>query len=342
MRNGVAPEIEASMIERLGLLRQSRDQRVSWSLVQAVWPLGRIRPTISATNPKVPPWLRAVVSSCLGPAIKKEETVRIGVVLSPTSDWTAILRAAQLADEHGLDAVGFYDHHHSARPEWGYICGWSAYGALAHATHRINLVPMVLCQPHHSLGGLAKESSMLALISGGRFELGIGAGDWPEAFAAWHEPFADRAVRVAMLHERVAALRKLWTGETVTWAGDHVQLTDACCTPAPPSPPRVVIGAGKSPSLIRSAVQYADEINLYPELDIVALARTEIERAERPIALSVFVHWLPHEWPADLLTEIRRWADRGVQRVFINAGYDDDIVRRVDQLGDLVADQTAS
>ncbi len=259
--------------------------------------------------------------------------MRIGVVLSPTGDWPAILRAAQLADERGLDAVGFYDHHHSGRPEWGYVCGWSAYGALAQATRRVQLVPMVLCQPHHSLGGLAKESSMLALISGGRFELGIGAGDWPEAFAAWHEPFPDRAVRVAMLQERVAALRQLWMGENVTWAGDHVQLTDACCTPAPAVPPRVVVGAGKSPLLIRSAVQYADEINVYPDAEVVALARREIDRAGRAVDLSVFVHWLPHEWPADLPAEIRRWSNEGVQRLFINAGYDDDIVQRVDQLG---------
>jgi alkanesulfonate monooxygenase SsuD/methylene tetrahydromethanopterin reductase-like flavin-dependent oxidoreductase (luciferase family) len=72
--------------------------------------------------------------------------MRIGAVLSPTGDWPAILEAAQLADRHGLDAIGFWDHYHSERPDWTYVCGWSAYGALAQATARIRLVPMVIAR----------------------------------------------------------------------------------------------------------------------------------------------------------------------------------------------------
>src|SRR5215213_3876821 len=114
--------------------------------------------------------------------------MRVGVVLSPTGQWNEILRAAVRADERRLDAVGFYDHYHSERPEWAYVAGWAAYGALAAVTRRIRLVPMVLCQQHYDLGVLAKESSMLGIISGGRFELAIGAGDWPESFGHWGMP----------------------------------------------------------------------------------------------------------------------------------------------------------
>jgi alkanesulfonate monooxygenase SsuD/methylene tetrahydromethanopterin reductase-like flavin-dependent oxidoreductase (luciferase family) len=123
-----------------------------------------------------------------------EASVRIGVVLSPTGDWPGILAAAELADRRGLDAVGFYDHHHAERPEWGYVCGWAAYGAVAQASRRIHLVPMVLCQPHHPLGGLAKESSILSLISGGRFELGIGAGERTIAMAPQEVPGGDHII----------------------------------------------------------------------------------------------------------------------------------------------------
>src|SRR4051812_49858574 len=68
--------------------------------------------------------------------------MQIGVILSPTPGWHATLTAAMLADEAGLDTVGFWDHYHSAQPDWAYVCGWSLYGALAVATKRIHLVPV--------------------------------------------------------------------------------------------------------------------------------------------------------------------------------------------------------
>jgi alkanesulfonate monooxygenase SsuD/methylene tetrahydromethanopterin reductase-like flavin-dependent oxidoreductase (luciferase family) len=91
-----------------------------------------------------------------------------------------MLAAAQEADIRGFDAVGFLDHYHADNPEWPYICSWSAYGALAMATSRIHLVPMVIDRMNYLPGVLAKETSTLSLLSGGRLELGIGAGDYFE------------------------------------------------------------------------------------------------------------------------------------------------------------------
>jgi len=71
--------------------------------------------------------------------------MRIAVNIGPTGDWSAMLAAAKEADALGFDSVGFLDHYHSDEPEWqAYICGWSAYGALAMATSRIHLTPMVI------------------------------------------------------------------------------------------------------------------------------------------------------------------------------------------------------
>ena len=123
--------------------------------------------------------------------------MRVGAILCPTGDWRAIVAAAQLADERGLDAVGFWDHYHSEKPEWAYVCGWSAYGALAALTRRIRFVPMVICRLNYTLGVLAKETSILSIASGGRFELGIGAGDYPVEYSAWHQPFPGAEERVA-------------------------------------------------------------------------------------------------------------------------------------------------
>lgn len=108
---------------------------------------------------------------------------------------------------------------------------------------------------------LAKESSILAIASNERFELGIGAGDYPQEYAAWHQPYPDAATRIAMLEESIAALRELWKGQLAIFEGEHVALTNAACTPVPRHPARVV-GSGNSRRLIRSAIRFADEINI--------------------------------------------------------------------------------
>src|SRR5438094_9700948 len=83
------------------------------------------------------------ILSCRG-TLKEVLSMRIGVNLGPTGDWPAMLTAAQTADTSGFDALSFLDHYHTDKLEWPYICGWSAYGALAMATSRIHLVPMVI------------------------------------------------------------------------------------------------------------------------------------------------------------------------------------------------------
>src|SRR3954453_8992974 len=145
--------------------------------------------------------------------------MRIAAVIAPTADWPAAAAAAKLADELGLDGVGLWDQYHSARPDWGYVAGWSAIGALAARTTRSRLVQMVVNSLHFEPGVLAKETASLALLSGGRYELGIGAGDWPESFSAWGRPFPRRDERVERLEETVAILRQAWRGQPFDFDG---------------------------------------------------------------------------------------------------------------------------
>src|ERR687888_590861 len=133
--------------------------------------------------------------------------MRIGANLGPTGDWNAILNAARTADATGFDAISFLDHYHAPKLEWGYLCGWSLYGALAMATSRIHLVPMVIDRLNYLPGVLAKETSTLSFVSGGRFELGIGAGDFFEEAAAWGLAVPDAAARIMGLKETVLVLR---------------------------------------------------------------------------------------------------------------------------------------
>ena len=261
--------------------------------------------------------------------------MRLGAVLSPMSKWEGVVEAARLADELGFDAIGLWGHYHSAQPEWAYISGWSAYGALASMTRRVRLVPMVLNNLHYQPGVLAKESSLLALASGDRFELGIGAGDWPESYAAWGERFPDRRERVDRLGETLTVLRRLWTGERVTFDGGHVRLRDACCTPAPPRPPRVIVGVGNSLSAARATVEVADELNIYAETNTLAGVRDVVAASGRQVDVSIFFAWEWDNWPADPLAELGSWRSQGVGRAFVSLG-SDDLPGRLRQLAPLL------
>lgn len=161
---------------------------------------------------------------------------------------------------------------------------------------------------------------MLSFLIEGRFDLGIGIGDIPEQ-AAWGEPpYADAAVRMEWLEEVVAALRLAWTGHPVEFTGRHVRLRDACCPLAAPSPPPVVIGAGGSNRLVRRAVSYADEINVYYHPDCIATARKVVQKSGRVVALSACIDeydLVGEHLSGTMLERLRRWQEQGIDRLFV-------------------------
>jgi alkanesulfonate monooxygenase SsuD/methylene tetrahydromethanopterin reductase-like flavin-dependent oxidoreductase (luciferase family) len=239
--------------------------------------------------------------------------MKIGVNLGPTDDWSAMLAAAQAADALGFETVGFLDHYHASNLEWSYHAGWSLYGALAMATSRIHLLPLVIDRMNYLPGVLAKESAALALLSGGRFELGIGAGDFFEEARAWGLSVPAADIRVAELKETIQVLRQIWSGRPVNFHGEYIQLTEAAIAPPPPVSPRIVVGAGNSRRLIRSALEYADEINIYADDELIHFVREEIKASGRAITLSVFV-W---EWLEDIVERLHVWEQQEIERTYI-------------------------
>lgn len=239
--------------------------------------------------------------------------MRVGVNLGPTANWTAVLEAAKRADSYGFDAVSLLDHYQSVKPEWGYVCGWSLYGALAMATARIELVPMVICRPNYLPGVLAKETAMLAIMSGGRFELGIGAGDYFEEMLAWGLPVPKASERIEGLKETVQVLQRIWKGEEVTFEGKHIQVHNGLCVPAPAIAPRVVVGVGKSRRLLSSAIEYADEINVYADEEMMRESHRAVEASGRKITISTYV-W---DWREDIEEKLKEWEQLGVERTFV-------------------------
>ncbi|HTK06254.1 MAG TPA: LLM class flavin-dependent oxidoreductase [Ktedonobacteraceae bacterium] len=239
--------------------------------------------------------------------------MRIGVNLGPTTNWMAVLEAARKADDYGFDAVGLLDHYHASKPEWGYLSGWSLYGALALATTRIKLTPLVICSLNYLPGILAREATMLTTLSGGRFELGIGAGDYFEEMRAWGVAVPKASERIEALQEMVQVLRLAWRGERVTYEGDHLHIHDGLCLSTPAGAPRIVVGVGNSRRLLHSAVAYADELNVYADEALIREARSAVEASGRKIAISVYV-W---DWRADIAEKLKEWEQLGVERTFV-------------------------
>jgi alkanesulfonate monooxygenase SsuD/methylene tetrahydromethanopterin reductase-like flavin-dependent oxidoreductase (luciferase family) len=147
---------------------------------------------------------------------------------------------------------------------------WTALSALAAETERIRLTPLVLANLYRPPALLAKMVSTLDVISGGRFELGIGAGGDKNDHLASGYPFPPTSVRVEMLEEAVELIKKLWTEPEVNFEGRYYTPKGAAINPKPaqaPHPPVLIGGHGET-YLLRAVARHADICNIGFEMSI--------------------------------------------------------------------------
>jgi len=139
--------------------------------------------------------------------------------------------------------------------------------ALAEATKRIRFGP--LCTPcgrrHPAL--LAKMTSVLDVISGGRLELAMGAGDHPDFFRPWGMSYPDKASdRIAILREEIQVIKLMWTEERASFSGRYYTITDAVNSPKPLQKPhpRIWLCVQKGRKLLpRLVAELADGVNTF-------------------------------------------------------------------------------
>lgn len=166
------------------------------------------------------------------------------------------------ADQAGFDHLWPFDHLIAlhASPATPIFDGWTLLGAIAVSTQRIRMGLNVSGNLYRHPGVLAKIAATVDHLSGGRLEVGLGAG-WNEAeFAMFGLPFPGAADRIRMLGEACAALKLLWTEERATFSGRYYRLQDAISEPKPlgrPHPPLWIGGKGPKRTL-RVAATYAD------------------------------------------------------------------------------------
>ena len=176
-------------------------------------------------------------------------------------------RLWRVADERGFHWASVWDHLHSisdlsdpAKPAFE---GVATMAALASETRRVRVGCLVFCVCFRPAAVLAKAAVTVDHLSGGRCELGIGAG-WNEQEArACGVPFPAIGERLDRLEETAIVLRRLFDGERVTFAGRHVQLEGALCEPRPVQPRlRLWIGGQGEKRLLRIVARHADGWNV--------------------------------------------------------------------------------
>lgn len=136
---------------------------------------------------------------------------------------------------------------------------WVLLTAVALATERLRLGPMVTPLPRRRPWKLARETVTLDRLSGGRLVLGVGLGEPPEdEYGSFGEP-TDPVVRAAMLDEGLEVLTRLWSGETVSFQGHHYRVDQVAFQPTPVQRPRIpiwVAGAWPRPGPLRRAARF--------------------------------------------------------------------------------------
>jgi alkanesulfonate monooxygenase SsuD/methylene tetrahydromethanopterin reductase-like flavin-dependent oxidoreductase (luciferase family) len=158
------------------------------------------------------------------------------------------------AERCGLDVVGVQDHPY----QWRFLDTWTLLAYAAAKTERVRLVPDVLNLPLRLPTMIAKSVASLDVLSGGRVELGIGAGTFWDAVEAMGGPRRTGKESVDALEEAVAILRAFWSGErSVIFNGQHYQVNGAHPGPAPLHPVGIWLGA-YGPRMLRLTGQLAD------------------------------------------------------------------------------------
>jgi F420-dependent oxidoreductase-like protein len=269
-----------------------------------------------------------------------------------------LLRVAQAAEDLGYGAFFRSDHYLAMGADGlpGPTDAWVTLAGLARETARIRLGTLMTSATFRHPGPLAITVAQVDQMSGGRVELGIGAGWFEAEHAAYGIPFPSTGERFDVLEESLAVVTGLWktpAGEGFDFDGAHYRLTDSPALPKPvqvPGPPVLVGGKGRrrTPAL---AARFADEFNVpfdgvdetrqlfgrvreacdeigrapsslvYSNALVLCCGTDESEIARRAAAIGRDVGELRHNGLAgtqdEVVDKIGRYADAGASRVYL-------------------------
>ncbi len=275
----------------------------------------------------------------------------------PERAWARSVKVAQHAERIGAESVWLFDHFHTVPKPTDEITfeSFTSLAALAVATERVRLGQVVICNGFRNPALTAKMAATIDTISGGRFELGIGAGWKKDEWLAYGYGFPETKERLAMLHDALEVIsHMLEPGKEVhaTYEGAHHRVRDARNVPKPIEPTGMpIMVGGNGPKVTwRLAARYADELNLdglAPDevreaLPTIRARCEEIGRDPDTLAVSVHLWWGMPDWrePGDARRAfLAEYAEMGISRVIglLQASADSD-----EPLESLAADARAA
>jgi len=192
--------------------------------------------------------------------------------IDPRDQWGAMHAVAAHADANPVwESVWVYDHFHTV-PEPTQEAtheAWSLMAALAATTSRVRLGQMCTCMAYRNPAYLAKVASTIDAISGGRVEMGIGAGWYEHEWRAYGYGFPGAGKRLAALSEGVQIMRQMWEKGSATLDGEHYQVDGARAYPLPLQDggiPLWIAGGGEKKTL-RIAAEHASYTNFDGSLE---------------------------------------------------------------------------
>jgi alkanesulfonate monooxygenase SsuD/methylene tetrahydromethanopterin reductase-like flavin-dependent oxidoreductase (luciferase family) len=177
------------------------------------------------------------------PADSDRPAPLFGISLIPTArSAEQLLVLSQQADEAGLDLIAIQDHPYNPT----FLDTWTLYAAIGARTRRVRLLPDVLNLPLRPPAMLAKAAATLDILTGGRFELGLGAGAFWDGIAGYGGPRRTPGEAAAAMEEAMQIVRAIWQpaapDQAITFAGRHYQIEGAQPGPAPAHPIGIWLG----------------------------------------------------------------------------------------------------
>lgn len=245
--------------------------------------------------------------------------------------WNRTVAVAKQADELGFESLWLFDHFHTVPVPTNELTfeSFTSLSALAALTTRVRLGHIVICTAFRNPALTAKMISTMDTISGGRMDLGIGAGWKRDEWLAYGYGFPETRERLAALSDHLEVITRMLAGgrsEHATFEGRYAKVRGAINVPKPIQQPRVPIMVGGNGRNVtwRLAARHADELNVdgmspSEAAEALPIIRNRCEEIGRdPESLRVSVHI----WTGNL-------GEHGQQRVDLLAGYRELRIHRV-------------
>jgi F420-dependent oxidoreductase-like protein len=249
----------------------------------------------------------------------------------PLDAWRRTVEVAKQADRLGYESIWLFDHFHTVPRPTDEITfeSFTSLAALAAETERVRLGHIVICTAFRNPALTAKMISTMDSISGGRMDLGIGAGWKKDEWLAYGYGFPETKERLAALADHLEVITRMLAGdkhEHATFKGKYAHVENAINVPKPIQKPRVpIMVGGNGPNITwRLAAKHADELNvdgMSPDevKDALPVIRSRCEEIGRdPASLPVSVH----VWPSVLaeagrarVEQLAAYRELGVSRV---------------------------